>query len=182
MIRHYRVGANPHRRQGQGIAQDPLECFVVRGLVEQWHSRHAAIQDVKDQSAEGYPRCSWHRTDLSRFPASLSRRTVRQAPNSGPVTLLASVDERTGQVEACPSGQVPLVVERDASAGMTRIEMAASACEGCPFRASCPIHTTRDGRYTMEFSDKEHRLAGRRREQETPVFAERYVATSGDRV
>ncbi len=90
-----------------------------------------------------------------------------------------AVDERTGQVEACPSGQVPLVVERDAAAGMTRIEMPAAACAGCPFRASCPIDTTRDGRYTMEFSDKEHRLAGRRREQETPVFAERYAQRAG---
>ena len=26
----------------------------------------------------------------------------------------------------------------------------------------------------MEFSDKDHRLAGRRREQETPAFTERY--------
>ena len=36
-----------------------------------------------------------------------------------------------------------------------------------------------DGRYTMEFSDKDHRLAGRRREQETPVFTERYARRSG---
>ena len=103
-------------------------------------------------------------------------------PASDPEALTVddfAVDERTGQVEACPSGQVPLVVERDAAAGMTRIEMPASACAGCPFRARCPIHTTRDGRYTLEFSDKEHRLAGRRREQETPVFAERYAPRAG---
>jgi len=31
----------------------------------------------------------------------------------------------------------------------------------------------------LEFSDKEHRLAGRRREQETPVFAERYAPRAG---
>ncbi len=90
-----------------------------------------------------------------------------------------AVDERTGRVEACPSGQVPLVVERDAAAGTTRIEMAAEVCGGCPFRASCPIHTTRDGRYELEFSDKDHRLAGRRREQETPVFAQRYATRAG---
>jgi Transposase DDE domain len=90
-----------------------------------------------------------------------------------------AVDERTGRVEACPSGQVPLVVERDAAAGTTRIEMAPEVCGGCPFRAACPIQPTRDGRYTLEFSDKEHRLAGRRREQETPVFAERYAPRAG---
>jgi hypothetical protein len=103
-------------------------------------------------------------------------------PASDPGALTVddfAVDERTGQVEACPSGQVPLVVERDAAAGTTRIEMAAEVCGGCPFRAACPIHTTRDGRYTLEFSDKEHRLAGRRREHETPVFAERYAPRAG---
>ena len=46
-------------------------------------------------------------------------------------------------------------------------------------RNACPIHKTRDGRYTLEFTDKAHRLAGRRREQETPVFTERYARRSG---
>jgi Transposase DDE domain len=103
-------------------------------------------------------------------------------PASDPAALTVddfAVDEGTGQVEACPSGQVPVVVERDAAAGTTRIEMAAAVCGGCPFRAACPIHTTRDGRYTLEFSDKEHRLAGRRREHETAVFAERYAPRAG---
>jgi len=90
-----------------------------------------------------------------------------------------AVDERTGRVEACPQGHTPLVVERNEEAGTTRIEMAAVACEGCPFRTSCPIHQTRDGRYELDFTDKDHRMAGRRREQETPVFAERYRTRSG---
>ena len=50
---------------------------------------------------------------------------------------------------------------------------------GCPFRNACPIHKTRDGRFTLDFTDKDHRLAGRRREQETPVFKERYARRSG---
>jgi hypothetical protein len=90
-----------------------------------------------------------------------------------------AVDERTGKVEACPQGHVPLVVERDKEAATTRIEMPPEVCGGCPFRNACPINKTRDGRYTMEFSDKDHRLAGRRREQETPVFTERYAQRSG---
>lgn len=90
-----------------------------------------------------------------------------------------AVDERTGRVEACPQGHTPLVVEWNEEAGTTRIEMAAAACEGCPFRTSCPIHQTRDGRYELDFTDKDHRIAGRRREQETPVFAERYRTRSG---
>jgi hypothetical protein len=90
-----------------------------------------------------------------------------------------AVDERTGQVEACPQGHTPLVIERNEEAGTTRIEMAPEVCAGCPFRNACPIHKTRDGRYTLEFTDKAHRLAGRRREQETPVFKERYARRSG---
>jgi hypothetical protein len=90
-----------------------------------------------------------------------------------------AVDERTGRVEACPQGHTPLVVERNEEAGTTRIEMAPEVCGGCPFRNACPIHKTRDGRYTLEFTDKAHRLAGRRREQETPVFRERYARRSG---
>ena len=103
-------------------------------------------------------------------------------PESDPEALTLddfAADERTGQVEACPSGHTPLVVQRDQEAGTTRIEMAPEVCGGCPFRAACPIHTTRDGRYTLEFSDKDHRLAGRRREQETEVFQERYAQRSG---
>ncbi|HEX9111459.1 MAG TPA: transposase [Terriglobales bacterium] len=90
-----------------------------------------------------------------------------------------AVDERTGRVEACPQGHTPLVVERNEEAGTTRIEMAPEVCGGCPFHNACPIHKTRDGRYTLEFTDKAHRLAGRRREQETPVFTERYARRSG---
>ncbi len=90
-----------------------------------------------------------------------------------------AVDERTGRVEACPQGHTPLVVERNEDAGTTRIEMAAAACQGCSFRTSCPINQTRDGRYELDFTDKDHRMAGRRREQETPVFAERYRTRSG---
>ena len=44
----------------------------------------------------------------------------------------------------------------------------------------CPINKNWGGRYyTMTFTDKDHRLAGRRREQETPVFKERYARRSG---
>jgi len=103
-------------------------------------------------------------------------------PEIDPATLTLddfAVDERTGRVEACPQGHTPLVVERNEEAGTTRIEMAPEVCGGCPFRNACPIHKTRDGRYTLEFTDTAHRLAGRRREQETPVFRERYARRSG---
>jgi hypothetical protein len=91
-----------------------------------------------------------------------------------------AVDERTGAVEACPQGHAPLSVERDEETGTTRIEMPPEICGGCPFRDACPINKNWGGRYyTMTFTDKDHRLAGRRREQETPVFKERYARRSG---
>ena len=105
-------------------------------------------------------------------------------PESDPAALTIddfAIDERTGHVDACPAGHVPLVVERDQEAGTTRIEMPPEVCGGCPFRNACPINKTRDGRYTMEFSDKDHRLAGRRRNKNSGVY--RAVrATLGDRV
>jgi len=103
-------------------------------------------------------------------------------PESDPAALTIddfAVDERTGHVDACPQGHVPLVVERDQEAGTTRIEMAPEVCGGCPFRNACPINKTKDGRFKLEFTDKDHRLAGRRREQDTPVFTERYARRSG---
>ena len=56
-----------------------------------------------------------------------------------------------------------------------QVEMPAEACGGCPFRSQCPIGKTREGRFT----DKEHRLAERRQEQETEVFKKRYAMRSG---
>ena len=57
--------------------------------------------------------------------------------------------------------------------------MPADACQGCPFRNACPIQQTRDDHYELEFSDQDLRLAGRRREQETPVFDQRYAQRAG---
>jgi Transposase DDE domain len=110
--------------------------------------------------------------------APIPGRTPASDPDALSIDDFAR-DEPTGAVSACPAGHEPLASEYDAKAQTTRVEMPAAACEGCPFRAACPIHRGRDGRYTVEFSDKEARLAGRRREQETPVFAQRYARRAG---
>jgi hypothetical protein len=89
-----------------------------------------------------------------------------------------AIDERTGAVEACPAGHVPLDVQRD-TAGLTIVEMPAQICSACPHRAICPIHQGRGGRFTIEFTDQAHRTAGRRREEETDVFRERYALRAG---
>lgn len=89
-----------------------------------------------------------------------------------------AVDERTGKVEACPAGRIPLQVLRDEETGATTIHMSAADCEACPFREACPIEP---GQPTckVSYTDKQKRLEGRRREQETDVFRERYAKRSG---
>ena len=88
-------------------------------------------------------------------------------------------DERTGAISACPAGHRPTSCARDATTATTRIEMPESACGGCPFRTQCPIEKTRDGKFTLEFTDKQRRLSARRMEEQTEVFPERYATRSG---
>jgi hypothetical protein len=88
-------------------------------------------------------------------------------------------DERTGAIDACPAGHQPTSWTRDEATGRTRMEMPAAACSECPFRQHCPIENTSDGKFTLEFTDKERRLAGRRMEETTDVYKERYAARSG---
>jgi hypothetical protein len=105
-----------------------------------------------------------------------------RAPESAPEKLTVddfAWDERTGAVDACPAGHPPTSSSRDAETTRTRVEMPASACAGCPFRKQCPIEGTRDGRFTMEFTDRQRRLDGRRMEEATDVFKERYAPRSG---
>ena len=105
-----------------------------------------------------------------------------RAPEADPATLTVddfAWDERTGTIDACPAGHRPTSCSRDTETATTRIEMPASACAACPFRKQCPIEKTRDGKFTLEFTDTERRLAGRRVEEQTPVFQERYAPRSG---
>jgi hypothetical protein len=88
-------------------------------------------------------------------------------------------DERTGLIDACPAGHKPTSCSYDAETARTRLEMPASACPECPFRKQCPIKITNDGKFTLDVGDKERRLAGRRVEEATEVFKERYAPRSG---
>jgi hypothetical protein len=105
-----------------------------------------------------------------------------RAPEADPKALTVddfAWDERTGAIDACPAGHRPTSCSSDAATATRRVEMPASACGACPFRKQCPIEETRDGKFTLEFTDKERRLAGRRLEEQTPVFQERYAPRSG---
>jgi hypothetical protein len=105
-----------------------------------------------------------------------------RAPDSDPEALSVddfAWDERTGTIDACPAGHKPTSCSRDAATARTRFEMPASACSTCPFRKQCPIKSQNDGKFTLDVTDKERRLAGRRVEEATEVFQERYAPRSG---
>jgi hypothetical protein len=105
-----------------------------------------------------------------------------RAPESDPEALSVddfAWDERTGMIDACPAGHAPTSCSRDAATAQTRFEMPASACSECPFRKQCPIKITNNGTFTLDVTDKERRLAGRRVEEATEVFQERYAPRSG---
>ena len=105
-----------------------------------------------------------------------------RAPAADPGALTVddfAWNEHTRTIDACPAGHRPTSCSHDAKTATTRVEMPASACAECPFRKQCPIENTRDGKFTLEFTDKERRLAGRRVEEATEVFKERYAPRRG---
>jgi len=87
-------------------------------------------------------------------------------------------DERTGKVEACPTGRVPLQTVHDEASDTTRVDMSPEDCGSCPHRQQCPIDPGPQT-YTTSFTGKQRRLASRRYEQKTTVFQERYARRSG---
>ena len=60
----------------------------------------------------------------------------------------------------------------------TRTEMPAQACSNCAHFDECPVRRTR-GRYLLDHTARERRLAGRRREQATDAFKESYRIRAG---
>ncbi len=56
--------------------------------------------------------------------------------------------------------------------------MPESACGQCEFFEQCPVEKIK-GQYRLEHTAKQRRLAGRRREQNTEVFRQRYKTRGG---
>ena len=88
------------------------------------------------------------------------------------------IDEETETAERCPAGHEPERSEHDAAAGKTRTVMPAAACRTCPHQTECPVRCVR-GRYVVDHTAKERRLAARRREQATDAFREHYRIRAG---
>jgi len=88
------------------------------------------------------------------------------------------IDEEAETVERCPAGHDPLCSEHDPDSLKTRTEMPARACSNCAHFDECPVRRAR-GRYLLDHTARERRLAGRRREQATDAFKENYQIRAG---
>jgi len=88
------------------------------------------------------------------------------------------IDEQTEEVVCCPAGHRPASSIHDKHTGKTKTVMPSSTCSQCEFRKECPVEKCRDG-YCLYHSAKQRRLAGRRREENTDVFRDRYRIRGG---
>jgi len=88
------------------------------------------------------------------------------------------VDEATEEVICCPAGHKPQSSEHNYKTDKTKTVMPESACSQCEFFEQCPVGKIK-GQYKLEHTAKQRRLAGRRREQDTEVFRERYKTRGG---
>jgi len=88
------------------------------------------------------------------------------------------IDEKTEEVVCCPAGHKPESSEHNSDTGKTKTIMPESTCGQCEFRRQCPVEKI-TGQYKLEHTPKQRRLAGRRREQGTEVFHERYKIRGG---
>jgi len=88
------------------------------------------------------------------------------------------VDDTTEKIVCCPAGHQPQSSEHNSDTAKTKTVMPESTCSQCKYRKQCPVKKSGDG-YQLEHSAKQRRLAGRRREQDTEVFRERYKTRGG---
>jgi hypothetical protein len=88
------------------------------------------------------------------------------------------VDEETQEVLQCPAEHKPVSSVHDPKTGKTHTVMPESACCDCEYQGECPVKQGRDG-YTLGHTAKSRRTAGRRREEATDAFRERYRRRSG---
>ena len=89
-----------------------------------------------------------------------------------------NIDEETEEVVCCPAGHKPKSSEHNIDSGKTKTVMTESACRQCEFFEQCPVEKIK-AQYKLEHTAKQRRLDGRRREQDTEVFRERYKIRGG---
>lgn len=87
-----------------------------------------------------------------------------------------------GEVISCPMCRPPVMSTSGKTADGETVTMAfmnPQQCSDCLYREDCPSKDDGKGRQCVEFTDKERRLATRRRHEETDEFREKYRIRSG---
>jgi hypothetical protein len=80
-----------------------------------------------------------------------------------------------GKVLACPQGTTPDTVKKSKSGYSAVFPIA---CQDCPSFDQCPVSIGKKGCY-YRYTEKDIRLAHRRREEESPSFREKYRYRAG---
>jgi len=95
--------------------------------------------------------------------------------DQGKISLADFKFSEKGQIVACPRGKSPAKVRRRKR---TNIGFSSHDCEGCPDLPRCPV---RKGKkyYYLRYSDKEMRIAKRRKYEQTDEFRDRYRWRAG---
>jgi hypothetical protein len=88
------------------------------------------------------------------------------------------IDEQTELVVCCPAGHEPKSSTHNKKSGTTITVMAESACGRCEFCDQCPVKKHRQN-YRLRHTATQRRNAGRRREEQTDAFRERYKIRAG---
>ena len=89
-----------------------------------------------------------------------------------------NIEEATEEVVCCPAGHAPESSVHDRQTGKTRTVLPESACGRWDYFEECPVQKGRDG-YQVDPTSQQRRTAGRRREEATDVFRQRYRVRSG---
>ena len=88
------------------------------------------------------------------------------------------IDETSHEVQRCPTGHTLMSSQYDSEQDQTVTEMDPCSCGTCDFKDQCPVKQVRD-RYIVTHTPAQRRLAARRAEQSTVVFAENYSISGG---
>lgn len=87
-----------------------------------------------------------------------------------------TMDEETGEVTACPSGEAPCEIRKLKDDGL-KIIFDAATCEKCDHREYCTVGMNE--KHELEYTPKQRRLAQRRVAEASKDFREKYRWRSG---
>lgn len=103
------------------------------------------------------------------------------APTKGTKPGLISLADfcfsATGEIIACPMGQVPQCLKTGKNGGIT-VCFDKTLCDSCPRQSDCPVKRQKK-RVTLRYDAKALRLARRRANEKTAAFREAYRYRAG---